>query len=481
MEKSDIVVCDNRLCFRFEEDARKNPQLAFFHDANANLFPYKWVIEALGSDRSAKRLDRNYKCQFIEVPLYDYSPSPLGPKYSKGIAIDLGQIEENTSLVQEQAISVPIMAVLKGDAYGLGGKEIARTLMNCQTPVTRFGVSTTLEAIEIKDVARKEGRENIEIFLMEGVLPNDIAFTVSERFTPFVWDLSTIQQINRQALRLETTTDIHIKVNTGMNRLGVKPEKFNALVDQVVALANVRVTGVASHLAYGQNLEDELTVQQLSKFKSCVEYAESKLGPRGRSFLAHVASSASALQCTTVHYDMVRLGGALLGAIPGDSTPLLGGYSLKSCVQVEGKVRQVVQVEKGDFVSYGKTKFGESSGTIAWVNVGFRQGLSSSYGTAELYTKAAASAGKAIVSGKLCPVVGVVCLGLVAIDISLVPGVSPGKRVVFCGEQGDVEVGPEKVAQWTDSALYKGYCDFGDGLPRRHNPTSAMRHPRRAH
>ena len=102
---------------------------------------------------------------------------------------------------------------------------------------------------------------------------------------------------------------------------------------------------------------------------------------------------------------MVRLGGALFGVATGDNQTLLGGYNLKSCVQVEGKVRQVLTIEKGDFVSYGKTTCDEATATIAWVNVGFRQGISSSYCTTEIYTRAA-SAGKALVSGKLCPVVG---------------------------------------------------------------------------
>ena len=251
IKKSDIVVCDNRLCFRFEEGARSKPQLAFFHDADGDLHPYQWVLEALDSDLSAKQSNRNHVCRFVEVPKYAYTPSPLGPKYSKGIAIDLGQIEENTRLIQDIAIKVPIMAVLKGDAYGLGCKEISKTLMTCDTPVQKFGVSTTLEARDIKEVARREGRSNVEIFLMEGVLEKDIAFTVKERLTPFVWDFLKIQQINKQAERHGIKAHVHIKINTGMNRLGVKASQFNALLERVVEFDNVQVSGIASHLAFG--------------------------------------------------------------------------------------------------------------------------------------------------------------------------------------------------------------------------------------
>lgn len=355
------------------------------------------------------------------------------------------------------------MAVLKGDAYGLGLERMAKCLLGLG--IRQFAVSEITEALELRKITETADGPGLtktcRVLLTEGVSYLNISVVVQKDLDCFIWDVHTAALLNDEAARLRQIAHVHIKINTGMNRLGVSVDEFPDFLKTICGFRNLQVVGIASHLAKAESITDPLTQKQLNEFRKCVAATKKQMGES--TFLAHLANSAACLLSHEFHFDMVRIGGALYGiaGVPSVTLPNLPGGALQDCVTVTGRVLQVRVLAEDEPISYGAKPYKATmpeSGVVAIVNLGYGDGVPYNYSCSE--------EARVLVQGTRCRIVGKVCLGMTFVDVSEVPNVSTGENVVFVGRQGLDLITPQMVAEWSHSHPYKVLCDFGSSLVR---------------
>lgn len=332
-----------------------------------------------------------------------------------------------------------IMAVVKSDAYGHGASEVACALQKegCQF----FGVGTLDEAIQL----RQSGISGT-ILMMLGVLETNDSYLsalAEHRLVPVVEDLPTACLLNDWAVKHQRCLPVHIKVDTGMGRLGFLVNRGDEFLKKLTSLSSLHVTGLMSHLSdSGDRLYTE---EQVHLFKTFVEKAAlTGLRPE----LIHIASSVEAL-----HYEpfgnLVRLGIALY-TNPADV------MSLKSALI------SLRRVPKGASISYGRTFKTKRDSVIGTVPIGYADG----------YPRALSNKGLALVRGVKVPVIGTICMDLLMLDVTDVTGVQVHDEVILMGKQGVGQIRSDELAQRAGTISYEIFCSLSKRLRRCYKENS---------
>lgn len=340
-----------------------------------------------------------------------------------------------------------ILAVVKANAYGHGAPEIARELESAGARI--FGVATTEEGIEL----RLSGTTS-PILVLGGTYPQEMGRILANRLTPVIYDLEIARAFQARAAKEKRRLSVHLKIDTGMNRLGIPWRQWTSALKVLEGLKNLKVEGLLSHfsVAEGEGPDDRaFTDKQLARFTKCLDLARQRGIKAG---LVHLANSAAATLRQPARFNLVRPGLMLYGYHP---SPNLGRLiSLKPVLRWKTAILSLKPVPAGDMISYGRTYQCRRETLIAVLPVGYADG----------YNRRLSNRGEVIIRGKRAKVRGIVCMDLTMADVSKIAGVQVGDEVVLLGRQGSEEITAVEMAGWIESIPYEVLCSIGKRVPR---------------
>jgi alanine racemase len=364
--------------------------------------------------------------------------------------INLEALRHNLRVARRHAGGVKVWAVLKADAYGHGAPAVARTLERAK--IDGFCVALLEEAVELREAGIVA-----PILVMGGHYGNAHDEVVARHLTPVVHDLAQAEAFARLVRSGEVPgpIEVHLKIDTGMARLGVTMEALPGLAAKLADLPEVRVRGLMTHLACADAPSSEETDEQMLRF----DEATAQLARRGiKPDVRHAANSAALLR-SQARLDAVRPGIALFGV-----APVAGGTALSAELRPVMRVRTEVvalrEVEAGSPVGYGGTWRASRRSTIATLPMGYADGLSRHLG----------NRGHVLVRGARAPIVGAVSMDMTMVDVTGVPGASVRDEVVVLGAQegplGRASVGADEIAGHADTIAWEVLTSVSRRVPR---------------
>lgn len=310
-----------------------------------------------------------------------------------------------TEIVGER---VNVLAVVKADAYGHGAVQVTKALkeVGCEF----YGVATVDEALELR-----ESGLNDKIIILSGINEDEIEAIIQNRLTPVVYSIDLLNKLNNHGLKNNIKNKYHLKIDTGMNRLGLESAKVDEYISSIVNLNNVEMEGLFTHLSCADT-DTEYTNEQLNLFnEACVKFQDSGFKP----VFTHCANSAALQRYRQSHYNMVRPGIMLYGSCGADDIYLHPVMMLKT------RIIQTKQIPKGSKVSYGADFITKRKTSIAVLPIGYADGYSR-----HLSNKAVVS-----INGQTATVIGRVCMDLIIVDITDVKDAKEGSEVVLFGDE----------------------------------------------
>lgn len=361
--------------------------------------------------------------------------------------IDLDAICRNVqSAMDKVGPDTRVMAVVKADAYGHGAVPVARALS--EIGVYAFGVATAAEGVQL----RQSGIEE-PILVLGHVFPEEYELLFAHDLLFTVFQLEAAKQISDMAKNLHKTAKIHIKIDTGMGRIGFQPtEKSLAEIQQIAALPAIDLQGIFTHFACADESDKTSFYAQKESFTAFFERLEA-LGVQIP--IRHMCNSAAVIDLADGFLNMVRCGILIYGLYPSDEVDA-AHFPLVPAMQIKSRVAFVKTVGAGFPVSYGSTYTTEKETVIATVPVGYADG----------YPRALSGKGRVLVHGQYAKILGRICMDQFMIDVTDIPNVREGDTVTLVGADGDKRISVEEVADSAYSFNYEFCCGVAKRVPR---------------
>jgi alanine racemase len=363
--------------------------------------------------------------------------------------IDLAALRHNyRQILQAIPEGTGVLAVVKADAYGHGFMDIANELE--RLGVTAFGVAFLAEGIQL----RKSGIDR-PVLILGGVYPGQEKKCVGFNLSTAVFGMDQLKALDTIAGRLYRKAKVHVKIDTGMGRLGVDHRSAGAFFRQLKGLANIELEGIISHFASADELDADgrsYTDLQAERFGKVVATArEEGLAPR----YIHIANSAAAFSKSLPMCNMVRPGITLYGALP--SADFAGRLNLSPVMRLKSRIAMLKWVEPGTSISYARRYVAKDKVLIASVPVGYADG----------YPRSLTNKGQTLVRGERANVVGTVCMDWIMIDVTEIKGVSVGDDVILLGcADNDNCIHAEELAELASTIPYEIFCGISKRVPR---------------
>ncbi len=362
--------------------------------------------------------------------------------------VDLAAVRANTRRLADVAAPASLLAVVKADAYGHGAVPVARAVL--EAGATWLGVALVEEGAAL----RRAGLDAPILVLSEP--PADAAgAVVAAGLTPVVYTDPGIEALAKGVAdaAAETPLPVHVKVDTGMHRVGCPPGRVGALVDAVAARPELTLEGLCTHLAVADEPDRPETAAQLAQFQELLD----GLAGRGiRPPIVHAANSAALLAFPEARFDLVRAGIALYGVAP--ASQLAGRVELAPALSLRARVTSVQDHPAGTRVSYGLRYALPANGRVATVPVGYADGVPRNLGLA---------GGEVLVRGARHPIAGTVTMDQLMVDVGDAP-VEVGDEVVLLGHQGDETITADEWAERLGTIAYEIVTGIGPRVPRRY-------------
>ncbi len=375
--------------------------------------------------------------------------------YSTWVEIDLDAIRNNIQWFLEYS-GVPVMAVVKANAYGHGMIPVARVAL--QAGASWCGVARIEEAFELRAAGL-----NSPILVMGYTPPDRVEKAVAQGISMAVWHPGQIDLAASAAKAIGSSARLHLKVDTGMSRLGIQPEMVHRLAQKLAETPGVTFEGLFTHFARADEADPAPTDAQELHFQNVIEQLE-KNGLRPS--VVHAANSAASLTRPSAHFDLMRVGIAMYGLHPSDECSLPG--AVHAALTWKAVLSQVKMLPPGRGVSYGHIYTTRSQEQIATVPVGYADGFRRTLGN------------QVLVAGKRVPVVGRVSMDQIMIQLDEVPGARTGDEVVLIGQQGEARMTAEDVAKIWGTINYEVTCAISARVPRVYlHETAWVTHPDR--
>ncbi len=358
--------------------------------------------------------------------------------------VSLDSLARNLGRVRDRVGDIQIMGVVKADAYGHGAFPVARTLV--EAGATWLGVALPEEGVQLR-------RQGLQVpILVMGPTPPDQGPLLSEyRLDQMVYHpfharaLSASTGGSREAVR------VHLKIDTGMGRLGIHPSEAAAGAKAIVHLPGLELGGVMTHFAAADAADKGHALEQLRRFLEAVREIEAA----GIAVpLRHAANSAAILNLPETHLDMVRPGIALYGYPP--SLFVSQGHPWEPVLTFMTRIAQMKKVPKGGTVSYGCTYVAPRDILVATLPVGYADG----------YNRLLSNQGEVLIRGQRAPVIGRVSMDMIMIDVTDVGGAQEGEEVILLGRQGDQAFSADEWAARLGTISYEILCNISKRVPR---------------
>jgi len=359
------------------------------------------------------------------------------------VSIDLDRISANFRAIREKA-GVPVMAIIKADAYGHGAIQIARHL---QAECGFFGVSSMLEAMELRQAG-----VDTPILVLGHTRIAAFAEAVRENIRPTIYRYEDALALSEEGVRQNKTVPFHFAVDTGMGRLGFQVTETDAdICAKIASLPNLETEGLFSHFATADCADLSRAREQAQLFDKFDEMLRS----RGVNVkIRHLDNSAGLMNFDN-HYEMVRSGIVTYGMYPSEEVaPQL--LQLQPALSWHSRVTHVKLLEPGRPISYGGTFVTEKPTMVATVPVGYADG----------YRRSLSNRFYVLIRGKKAPILGRVCMDQMMVDVTQIPDVQINDRVVLVGCDGEAQITMEEIAAVADSFNYEFVCGISRRVPR---------------
>ncbi len=371
-------------------------------------------------------------------------------KYERVCAIiDLDNVENNITQI-EKVITAPqgIYAVIKADGYGHGAVPIA-TVLEKHDAVKGYAVATAEEALQLLDAGIKK-----EILVIGYTFPYAYEEMIKRSIRMTIFREDTLNELERISKKLGKKAIVHIKVDTGMSRIGISPfdEGFE-FIKKAIASEYIDVEGIFTHFARADETDKTSANEQFELFKSFVEGVEADTGFTFK--VKHCSNSAAIVDMSYAHMDAVRAGIILYGLRPSDEVDI-EQIDLKPVMSLVSHITYIKEVAKGTPVSYGGTFVTQRPTKIATVPVGYADG----------YPRALSNKSSVIIHGKKAPVLGRVCMDQMMVDVTFIPEAKEGDTVTLVGKDEDAVITMDDLSKLSDHLNYEFVCDIGKRVPR---------------
>jgi alanine racemase len=366
------------------------------------------------------------------------------------VEISLSKLRRNYDRVRKLAGARRVMAVIKADAYGHGAVPIAQCLAACG--VDWFGVATIEEALELREAGIAQ-----PILLLGGLYMSDPAHLIEYQLTPTVSSTARLDTYAECAQRLGKPIEFHLKVDTGIGRLGLPLDRLGAFLQHYRELRGLELTGFFTHLASAEDLVATQNDEQAARFRSALEALRaSGIDPKW----THVSNSAALWVGLKFPENLVRVGALLFGycmpiiAPPGREVPK--GEPFEPVLTFKSRVVYLKDVPTGTPLGYGGAFHTRRPSRIATVPVGYADGLS----------RGLSNRGHTIIRDRYARVVGNISMDLTLLDVTDVPGADVGDEVILLGSSPHCSITALEIAQELGTVPYEVLCSIGKRVPR---------------
>lgn len=338
-----------------------------------------------------------------------------------------------------------ILAVVKAEGYGHGAVEVAETL--AKNGVAMLGVATCDEGIALRLAGI-----TTDIIIMAHSLPSRYNCVINNNLIQAISTKAMAAGLSREAVSMNKIARVHVKVDTGMGRIGMFPTEENAdEIIEMLKLPSLSTEGVFSHLAESESADTSFTYTQNERYVKFLGFLE-KRGFTG--FKRHMANSGGILTGSDVYYDMVRPGIILYGIYP--SAEVKKPLTLKPMMSVKSRIGHISNIPAGATVGYDRTWTAQRPTKVATVVLGYADG----------YPSALSNKSRAIAGNNYAPVLGRVCMDQTMLDITDCGELNIGDEVIFLGSKGDLSVTAEELVSLSSAKIRELFCVVGKRLPR---------------
>lgn len=367
--------------------------------------------------------------------------------YQRVIAeINLDNIAHN--IKQIRSIVDPkakLLAIVKADGYGHGAVEVAKTCLY-------NGAEHLATAMSAEGVELRENNIFVPILILGYTIDSKLEEVVKYELTQTVFSYETAQKLSEIAKKLNKTAYIHIKLDTGMGRIGF-PANDNTVEEiiKISKLSNIKITGIFTHFATSDEKDKSFTLEQYKRFR----YVTDKLNERGLTdIIRHVANSGAILDMPELSLDMVRAGIIIYGLYPSDEVKKT--IELKPAMSLKTHVSFIKEVSENTPISYGRTYYTDKKTKIATIPVGYADG----------YSRVLSNHARVIIKGQFAKQIGNICMDQFMTDITHIDGVKENDEVILMGKSGDLEITAEELAKAQGTINYEVVCNVGKRVPR---------------
>lgn len=362
------------------------------------------------------------------------------------IEVDLDALEHNIKQFRQHLQeNVKMMAVVKADAYGHGAVQVAKTALDAGA--SYLAVAFVDEAVELRNAGI-----SAPILILGYTPPHAVQTAVHYDLTCTVYSQENLRQMVETAKKAGKALRVHVKVDTGMGRLGLFPEDVLPFVREMVQSPYIEWEGIFTHYATADEENKEYALKQEQKFRQVVETLTSKkLKPK----IAHIANSAGSIDLHECTYNMVRLGISMYGLYPSTEVNRQS-VSLKPILTLKTKVASLKRPVAGTGISYGKTYIVNGEEWIAALPIGYADGIN----------RHLSNQGHVLIAGKKVPIVGRICMDQLMVNVTEVMPVEVGQEVVIYGKQQQSEITVDETADFLGTINYEITCMLSHRIPR---------------
>lgn len=371
--------------------------------------------------------------------------------------INLDNIAKNVINIKKNIPpNTKLMAIVKADAYGHGSVEVAKTCL--YNGANFLGVAIIDEAIELR-------QNNIfePILILGYTKDSKLSLVISNNITQTIFSYDMAKKLSDEAIVLNKSVDIHIKIDTGMGRLGFFPNE-NSIIE-IIKISNlpfIKITGIFTHFATSDEADKTFTILQLDKFNDFINKLNTKLNTK--NIIKHFSNSGAILDFDNIYnnnnfdFDMVRAGIILYGLYPSENVqkniPLFPAMSIKTHVSF------IKEVEANTSISYARTYFTNKKTKIACIPVGYADG----------YARCLSNKSRVIINNHYANVIGTICMDQFMVDITDIPDTKVGDSVILMGSSDDINnnlnITAEELASLQNTINYEIICNIGKRVPR---------------
>ncbi|MBQ9136611.1 MAG: alanine racemase [Lachnospiraceae bacterium] len=371
-------------------------------------------------------------------------------QYARGYAlVDLDAVVSNIkAMAAHVKPGTRILAVVKTDAYGHGCIPIVKALEKLDF-MYGFAVATPEEAFELR-----ENGTTLPILILGYAFPYSFKELVAQDIRPAVFTLDAAKQLSQEALSQHKKAKVHIKVDTGMSRIGIFPDEEGfAFVKELAALEGIEIEGIFTHFARADEKDKSAAKKQMALFKGFTERLEKELGLTG--LIKDCSNSAGILEIPEANMDVVRAGIILYGLAPSEDVDM-SIIPLKPVLSLLSTVVYTKWLPEGCPISYGGTYVTDKPTRVATVPLGYGDG----------YPRSLSNKGYVLIHGKKAPILGRVCMDQFMVDVTDIPEAEYGSKVTLIGKDGEEEITADELGNISGRFNYELMCDLGKRIPR---------------